>query len=208
MGRVTSMFARKVAAQADDGRHAAELLGALGLEREGAADPGFMVPAEDYYAFFEQAAAADPDPTTLPLRVGDAWSGAGATPNRLEYDQGFFVKQGDGAADVKPIAHLYKTQVYALAEHLSIPDEIRTAPPTTDTYSMVQGQDEFYFALPYSQMDVALWCHGEGCTTEEMAVRVGLGKKEAEFVYADIESKRRTTAYQHAPALTIEPVFR
>jgi NAD+ synthase len=37
------------------------------------------------------------------------------TPNRLEYDQGFFVKLGDGAADVKPIAHLYKTQVYQLA---------------------------------------------------------------------------------------------
>ena len=35
------------------------------------------------------------------------------TPNRLEYDQGFFVKNGDGAADLKPIAHLYKTQVYA-----------------------------------------------------------------------------------------------
>jgi len=37
------------------------------------------------------------------------------TPNRLEYDQGFFVKNGDGAADLKPIAHLYKTQVYQLA---------------------------------------------------------------------------------------------
>ncbi len=34
---------------------------------------------------------------------------ATGTPNRLEYDQGFFVKLGDGAADVKPIAHLYKT---------------------------------------------------------------------------------------------------
>ena len=47
------------------------------------------------------------------------------TPNRLEYDQGFFVKQGDGAADVKPIAHLYKSQVYALAEYLGVPEEIR-----------------------------------------------------------------------------------
>src|SRR5690606_13895558 len=47
------------------------------------------------------------------------------TPNRLEYDQGFFVKLGDGSADIKPIAHLYKTQVYALAEYLGVPDEIR-----------------------------------------------------------------------------------
>ncbi|MHB1847079.1 MAG: NAD(+) synthase, partial [Deltaproteobacteria bacterium] len=71
------------------------------------------------------------------------------TPNRLEYDQGFFVKQGDGAADFKPIAHLYKTQVYALAAALDLPLEVRTRPPTTDTYSMPQTQEEFYFALPY-----------------------------------------------------------
>ena len=68
------------------------------------------------------------------------------TPNRLEYDQGFFVKNGDGAADVKPIAHLYKTQVYELAEHLGVPDEIRARPPTTDTYSLPQSQEEFYFS--------------------------------------------------------------
>ncbi len=60
------------------------------------------------------------------------------TPNRLEYDQGFFVKQGDGAADFKPIAHLYKTQVYALAAHLGVPEEIRRRPPTTDTFSLAQ----------------------------------------------------------------------
>ncbi len=79
------------------------------------------------------------------------------TPNRLEYDQGFFVKNGDGSADVKPIAHLYKTQVYALARHLGLPTEVCNARPTTDTYSMPQGQDEFYFVLPYEQMDYALW---------------------------------------------------
>ncbi|MDH5766919.1 MAG: NAD(+) synthase, partial [Gammaproteobacteria bacterium] len=44
------------------------------------------------------------------------------TPNLLEYDQGFFVKNGDGSADVKPIAHLYKTQVYAMARHLGLPE--------------------------------------------------------------------------------------
>ncbi len=46
-------------------------------------------------------------------------------PNRLEYDQVFFVKQCAGSVDFKPIAHLYKTQVYQLAEHLGVPDEIR-----------------------------------------------------------------------------------
>lgn len=70
MGRVTSLFARKVAAEAGGGRHATALLGTLGLAGEGPVDPAFMVPAADYYAFFEAAAAADDDPTTLPLRVG------------------------------------------------------------------------------------------------------------------------------------------
>jgi NAD+ synthetase len=77
------------------------------------------------------------------------------TPNRLEYDQGFFVKVGDGAADLKPIAHLYKTQVYAMARSLGLPAPICEAQPTTDTYTLPQGQDEFYFALPYAQMDRA-----------------------------------------------------
>src|SRR6202790_727473 len=76
------------------------------------------------------------------------------TPNRLEYDQGFFVKGGDGLADVKPIAHLYKSQVYQLAEFLGVPDAIRSRPPTTDTYSLPQSQEEFFFALPLRTMDL------------------------------------------------------
>ena len=84
------------------------------------------------------------------------------TPNRLEYDQGFFVKHGDGAADVKPIAHLYKTQVYALAAHLGVPEEIRERPPTTDTYSLPQSQEEFYFSLPYDEMDLCLYALNHG----------------------------------------------
>ena len=85
------------------------------------------------------------------------------TPNRLEYDQGFFVKQGDGAADIKPIAHLYKSQVYALAEYLGVPEEIRRRPPTTDTFSLPQTQEEFYFALPYDKMDLCLYGRNHRC---------------------------------------------
>src|SRR5205823_7246826 len=84
------------------------------------------------------------------------------TPNRLEYDQGFFVKNGDGAADLKPIAHLYKSQVYQLAAYLNVPREIQTRVPTTDTYSMEQSQEEFYFSLPLRQMDLCLYGKDEG----------------------------------------------
>lgn len=128
------------------------------------------------------------------------------TPNRLEYDQGFFVKNGDGSADVKPIAHLYKTQVYALARALGLPAEICSATPTTDTYSLQQGQDEFYFALPYAQMDVALWALNHQVPAAELARVLGINEKQAEHVYSDIENKRRTTWVLHSPPVLVEPV--
>src|SRR5581483_9439888 len=121
------------------------------------------------------------------------------TPNRLEYDQGFFVKNGDGAADVKPIAHLYKTQVYALARHLGLPEEICSVRPTTDTYSLAQGQDEFYFALPYEQMDLALWGYNHAIEPAALAAVLGIAKHQVEYVYADIKAKRATTRYLHMP---------
>ncbi|ACL66294.1 NAD+ synthetase [Anaeromyxobacter dehalogenans 2CP-1] len=128
------------------------------------------------------------------------------TPNRLEYDQGFFVKQGDGAADFKPIAHLYKTQVYALAEHLGVPEEIRRRPPTTDTFSLAQTQEEFYFALPYREMDLCLWAHEHDTPAAEVAPVLGLTPEQVERVYRDIEAKRRVSRYLHqAPLLVADP---
>jgi NAD+ synthase len=127
------------------------------------------------------------------------------TPNRLEYDQGFFVKQGDGAADFKPIAHLYKTQVYALAEHLGVPEEIRRRPPTTDTFSLAQTQEEFYFALPYADMDLCLYAYDHGTPAAEVGAVVGIGAEQVERVYRDIEAKRRASRYLHqAPLLVTE----
>src|SRR5690606_32584435 len=127
------------------------------------------------------------------------------TPNRLEYDQGFFVKNGDGSADVKPIAHLYKTQVYALAAYLGLPKRICEAIPTTDTYSLVQGQDEFYFALPHREMDLALWAHNHQVPPADLARVLGIEERKARFIYEDIEAKRRATRYLHlAPVLVAD----
>jgi NAD+ synthase len=132
--------------------------------------------------------------------------GVAGTPNRLEYDQGFFVKNGDGAADVKPIAHLYKTQVYALARHLGLPREIQDAVPTTDTYSLTQGQDEFYFFLPYAQMDLALWAHDHGVAAADLAQGLQMDVRHAELVYKDIERKRFATRCLHAPSWVPDPI--
>ncbi len=128
------------------------------------------------------------------------------TPNRLEYDQGFFVKNGDGAADLKPIAHLYKSQVYQLAESLGVPEEVRLRTPTTDTYSLPQTQEEFYFSLPYDKMDLCLFALNHGIPPAEVAGAASLTTEQVERVYRDIRSKRRATAYQHSRPLLVELV--
>jgi len=128
------------------------------------------------------------------------------TPNRLEYDQGFFVKYGDGAADFKPIAHLYKTQVYDLAAELGVPEEIRKRPPTTDTYSMPQTQEEFYFALPYDKMDLCLWARNHAVPAEDAAPVAGLTVGQVEQVYRDIDAKRRATRFLHMAPILIERI--
>ena len=128
------------------------------------------------------------------------------TPNRLEYDQGFFVKNGDGAADVKPIAHLYKTQVYAMARHLGLPDNICSSTPTTDTYSLEQGQDEFYFVLPYPEMDLLLWAKNHGIASEEAARVLDMQPVQVERVYRDIDRKRATTLPLHLTSLLMKEV--
>ena len=128
------------------------------------------------------------------------------TPNRLEYDQGFFVKGGDGLADIKPIAHLYKTQVYAMARYLGLPEDICSRPPTTDTYSMPQSQEEFYFSLPYDKMDLCLYGKTHGFTPQQVAPAINLDSEQTQRVYDDIEQKRRTTRYLKLKPVLIEKI--
>lgn len=128
------------------------------------------------------------------------------TPNRLEYDQGFFVKLGDGAADIKPIAHLYKTQVLQLARHLGLPVAIIDRVPTTDTYSLPQGQDEFYFAVPYDVMDLCLYGKNHGVSPGKVGRVAGLPETRVIAIYQDIDRKRAATRYLHLAPLLAGPV--
>jgi NAD+ synthase len=128
------------------------------------------------------------------------------TPNRVEYDQGFFVKGGDGSSDFKPIAHLYKTQVYQLARALGISSEICDRPPTTDTYSLAQTQEEFYFALPYEEMDLCLYAHNHNVPASVVGPVLGLSPEQVKRVFRDIEAKRRGTLHLHLPPLMMSPV--
>lgn len=134
------------------------------------------------------------------------------TPNRLEHALGFFVRNGDGSADLMPIAHLYKCQVYALADALGLPSEIRRAAPTTDTYSLPQGQDEFYFGLPWQQMDRALHAFEHGMAPAQLAAALNADPTTSAPVTADagrailddIARKRRVAARLSAPPTRID----
>ena len=125
------------------------------------------------------------------------------TPNRLEYELGFFVKGGDGLADVKPIAHLYKTQVYQIARELGVPEAIISRTPTTDTYSLAQTQEEFFFALPYQSMDVCLYGFNNEIPAGEIAKSVGLTEEQVLRVYEDVRAKKRNAEYLHKQGLTL-----
>ncbi len=126
------------------------------------------------------------------------------TPNRLEYELGFFVRGGDGLADLKPIAHLYKTQVYALAAHLGIAEEILCQPPSTDTYSLPQTQEEFYFALSYERADLVLFAMTEGLSAAVVASALGLGIAQTERVFRDFQGKRRAARRGLGQAYVVE----
>jgi len=128
------------------------------------------------------------------------------TPNRPEYDQGFFVKLGDGAADIKPIAHLFKTQIYQMAQFLGLPRQICERPATTDTYSLPQDQEEFYFSVPYHVLDFCLHSKDRGVPVDEVARILSLETLQVKRVYDDIDAKRRAARYQHMPPLLVEPV--
>ena len=123
------------------------------------------------------------------------------TGNKNEHEQGFFVKYGDGGADIKPIAHLFKTQVFQLAEYLDVPEEIRDRIPTTDTYSAEQTQEEFFYRVPFDILDRVWFGWEKGVPAEDIASALGLSKENVESIIHDTQRKIRTTEY-----LRMEPL--
>jgi NAD+ synthase len=117
------------------------------------------------------------------------------TPNKHEQEQGFFVKYGDGGADIMPIGNLYKTQVYQLAEYLGVPSAIIKRTPTTDTYSAEQTQEEFFFQLPFGEMDIYWFGFENGYQPEEVAVVMGETTDKVSALFNNFERKKRTTEY-------------
>lgn len=125
------------------------------------------------------------------------------TGNKNEHDEGFFVKWGDGGADVKPIAHLFKSQVFQLAEYLGVPKEICERIPTTDTYTAECTQEEFFFRLPYQILDTVWYAMENGYSVEEVAREMDLSAEQVKRVWDDITRKIKATEYLRMHPLEI-----
>jgi NAD+ synthase len=125
------------------------------------------------------------------------------TANKNEHDQGFFVKHGDAGVDLMPIGHLFKTQVYQLAEYLDVPEEIRQRPPTSDTYSAHSTQQEFFFRLPFATMDLLWYAQEHGVPVAEVAQVMGLTEAQVQRAFDDFSRKWRTTEFLRMPPLGV-----
>ena len=124
------------------------------------------------------------------------------TPNKHEVEQGFFVKNGDGGADIMPIAHLYKSQVYQLAEYLGVPDEIIKRTPTSDTYSAEQTQEEFFFQMPFIEMDLIGYGLENAISAEEVGIVLNKTTEEIKHIYNNLIRKKKTTEYLRMAPIT------
>lgn len=125
------------------------------------------------------------------------------TSNKHEMDQGFFVKYGDGGADIMPIAHLYKSQVYQLGRYLGIPKEIMDRTPTTDTYSAEQTQEEFFFQLPFELLDLFWYGFENGYSTTEVAKVMGETESNVKILFRNFERRKKTTEYLRTSPILI-----
>lgn len=126
------------------------------------------------------------------------------TPNKNERDMGFFVKYGDGGADINPIGHLFKSQVFQLARYLGVPDEIQQRPPTTDTYSAGSTQEEFFYRIPFKILDLVWLGFEHNVPLADIAAALDLTEDQVARVIADIERKHRTTEYLRTHPINLE----
>ena len=85
-----------------------------------------------------------------------------------------------------------------------MPEDIRRWRPTTDTYSLEQSQEEFYFGLSLAQTDLCLYAADHGIPPEAAAEAVGLTAEQVRRAYNAIRAKREAARYLHMPPIVID----
>ncbi len=118
------------------------------------------------------------------------------TTNKSEVLQGFFVKFGDGGVDIEPIAHLYKTHVFEMAEHIGVIEEILNRHPSPDTYSLPVTDKEFYFCMDFNLLDLLLYAYERNVPAKKIHEVTGLNDEQINRVFKDFRNKEKATWHQ------------
>ncbi len=126
------------------------------------------------------------------------------TTNKSEALQGLFVKYGDGGVDIEPIAHLYKNQVFQLARHLGVVEEILERAPCPDTYSAPVTDEEWYFRMPYHQLDLLLYAWANKVSIPEVCAAMALTETQVNRVFRDFTGKFKATRHLNQLPPTLE----
>lgn len=90
------------------------------------------------------------------------------TENRSEHYLGYFTRFGDAASDIEPIVHLYKTQVYQIAEELGVPQFIINKAPSANLWENQTDEGEFGFS--YKEADEVMYLKFDKNTPDEKIV--------------------------------------
>ena len=111
------------------------------------------------------------------------------TTNKAEFQQGYFVKYGDGGVDIEPLANLYKTQIYQLGTYLDIPNEIIERKASPDTWSFDVSDEEFFYSLPYEIVDLMLFAKEKSVTLSDVCSTLDLKEEKVKRILNSIERK-------------------
>jgi len=117
------------------------------------------------------------------------------TTNKSEALQGLFVKYGDGGVDIEPLAHLYKNQVFQLAEYMGVIPEIISRAPCPDTYSAPVTDEEWYFRMPFRQLDLLLYAWENKVEISEVCRVMELSEEQLKRAYRDFTNKYNATMH-------------
>ncbi len=117
------------------------------------------------------------------------------TTNKTEYLLGDFCRYGDGGTDIEAIAHLYKNQIYQLADYLGVTREIIDRSPSPDTFSLPVSDQEFFFRIPFEKLDHLLYAWEHELPAEKAAAVLGISKEAVERAFTDFTTKNRATAH-------------
>jgi len=129
------------------------------------------------------------------------------TTNKSEYQQGYFVKYGDGGADIDPLVNLYKSQIYQIGEFLQIPNIILTKDASPDVWSYTTNDQEFFYSVPYHVVDLILYAQENNLSINEVQKLSNLSEENIKTLMRVHEQKHTKSQHMRETPHAWKPDF-